>query len=73
MQRILSLSEHEALVLQNSNTDSLDGVAFFPINAWPRDIQTLVHKFEIGGTDTFRFISIWKQHALSFAPEFCIH
>ena len=57
MQRILSLSEHEALELQNSNTESLDdGLAFFPINSWPRDIRTLFHKSEIGDTDTFKFI-----------------
>ena len=56
MQRILSLSEHEALELQNSNTESVDGLAFFPINSWPRVIRTLFHKSEIGVTDTFKFI-----------------
>ena len=38
MQKILSLSEHEAQELQNSNNESLDGFAFFPINSWTREI-----------------------------------
>ena len=56
MQKILSLSEHESSELHNSNTESLDGLAFFPINSWPRDIQNLFLKCEIGDTDTFKFI-----------------
>ena len=56
MQKILSLSAHEASELHNSNTESLDGLAFFPINSWPGDIRNLFHKSEIGDTDTFKFI-----------------
>ena len=55
MQKILSLSEHEASELQNANTESLDGLAFFPINSWPRGIRNLFHKSGIGDTDTFKF------------------
>ena len=55
MQRIFSLSEHEVLDLQNSNTESFDGLAFFLINLWPRDIWTLFQKSEIGDTDNFKF------------------
>ena len=56
MQRTLPLSEHEVLELQNSNIESLDGLAFFPISSWPGDIQTLFHKTEIGDIDTFQLI-----------------
>ena len=56
MQRILFFFEHEVLELQNSNNESLDGLAFFPTNSWPRGIQTFFHKSEIGGTNTFNFI-----------------
>ena len=56
MQRTLPLSEHEVLEFQNSNIESLDGLAFFPISSWPGDIQTLFHKTEIGGIDTFQLI-----------------
>ena len=56
MQKILSLSEHEAQELQNSNIESLDGFAFFPINSWTREIWNLFHKFEIGDTDNFKLI-----------------
>ena len=74
MQRILSLSEHEALELQNSNTESLDGLAFFPINSWPRVIRTLFHKSEIGDTDTFKFILFALETTYSrFTPEFSFH
>ena len=56
MQKILSLSEHEDSELHNSNTESLDGLASFPINSSPGDIHNLFHKSEIGDTDTFKFI-----------------
>ena len=56
MQKILSFSDHEASALHTSNTESLDGLAFFPICSWPGDIQHLFHKSEIGDTDTFKFV-----------------
>ena len=56
MQKILSLSEHETSELQNSNTKSLDSLAFFPINSLPRDIQNVFYKSEIFDTDTFKFV-----------------
>ena len=56
MQKILSLSEHEAQELQNSNTESLDGFAFFPINSWAREIWNLFHKSEIDDTDNFKLM-----------------
>ena len=49
MQKILSLSEHEA-------SELFDGLVVFPTNSWPIDIQNLFHKFKIGDTDTFKFI-----------------
>ena len=65
MQRILSLSEHEALELQNSKTESLDGLAFFPINSRPRDIQILFHKSKIDDDDTFKFIVFVFENNMS--------
>ena len=56
MQKILSLSVHEASELHNPNTESPDGLAFFPINSWRGDIRNLFCKSEIGDTDTFKFI-----------------
>ena len=56
MQKILSLSDHEASALHSSNTESLDGLAFFSISSWTGYIQHLFHKSEIGDTDTFKFI-----------------
>ena len=56
MQKILSLSDHEATALHTSNTDSLDGPAFFLIFSWPGDIRHLLHKSEIGDTNTFKFV-----------------
>ena len=56
MQKILSLSEHQASELHNSNSESLDGKAFFPINSWPEDVENLFYKFETGDNDTFKFI-----------------
>ena len=35
IQKILSLSDHEATALHTSNMESLDGLAFFPIFSWP--------------------------------------
>ena len=55
-QKILSLSDHEASALHISNTESLDGLAFFPICSWPADIQHLFHKSEIGDTNTFKLV-----------------
>ena len=52
----LSLSEHEAQELQNSNTESLDGFAFFPANSWTREIWNLFHKSEISNIDNFKLI-----------------
>ena len=49
MQKILSLSEREAQELQNSNTESLDGFAFFLINSWTREIWNLLHKSKMSG------------------------
>ena len=56
MQRIPSLSDHEAAELHNCNTESLDGLAFFPINSWPADIRNLFHKSEPSDISTFKFI-----------------
>ena len=52
----MSFSEHEASELQNSSTESPDNPTFFPINSWPKDIENLFQKLEIGDTDTFKFI-----------------
>ena len=46
----------EASELYTSNTESLDGLAFFSINSWPEDIRQLFHKSEVGDTDAFKFI-----------------
>ena len=56
VQRILSLSDHEASALHTSNAEFLNGLAFFPICSWPEDILLLFHKSEIGDTDTFKFV-----------------
>ena len=56
MQKILSLSDHEASALHIFITESPDGLAFFPICSWPGDIQHLLHKSKIGDTGTFKFI-----------------
>ena len=56
MQKILSLSDHEASALHTSITEFPDGLAFFPICSWPGDIQHLLHKSKIGDTGTFKFI-----------------
>ena len=56
MQKILSFSDHEASALHASNTESLDGLAFFPICSYPGDMQHLFHKSEIGYTNTFKFV-----------------
>ena len=56
MQKILSFSNHEVSALHTSNTESLDGLSFFPICSYPGDIQHLFHKSEIGDTDTFKFV-----------------
>ena len=56
MKKILSLSEHEPSELHNSNTESHEGISFFPINSWPGDIRYLFHKSEFGDTNTFKFI-----------------
>ena len=56
MQKILSLSDHEASALHIFITESPNGLAFFPICSWPGDIQHLLHKSEIGDTSTFKFI-----------------
>ena len=63
MQKILSLSEHEAQELQNSSTGFLDGFTFFPINSQTREILNLFHKPKIGDTDTFKliFFAFWKN------------
>ena len=56
IQKILCLSDHEATLLHTSNIESLDSLAFFPIFSWPGDIRHLLHKSEIGHTDTFKFV-----------------
>ena len=56
MQKILSLYDYEASALHTSNTESLDGLAFFPICSWPGYIQHLFHKSEIGDTNTFKLV-----------------
>ena len=66
MQKILSLSDHEASELDNSNTESFDGLAFLPINSWPGDIQYLFHKSEIGDTDTFKLSSFHLETTCPF-------
>ena len=75
MQKILSLSDHEASVLHTSNTESLDGIAFFPICSWTGDIQHLSHKSETGNTDTFKFILFAFGNNMSppFTLEFSFH
>ena len=55
VQKILYLSDHEVSALHTSDTESLDGLAFFPIYSWPGDIRYLFHKSEIGNTDNLRF------------------
>ena len=56
MQKILSLFDHEVSALHTSNSESLDGLAFFPICSWSENIRHLFHKSEIGGTGTFKFV-----------------
>ena len=54
--KILPISDHEASALHISNTESLDGLAYFPICSWPGDIRHLFHKSKIGDIDTFKFV-----------------
>ena len=56
MQKILFLRDNEASGLYTSNTESFDGLAFFPICLWPGEIQHLFRKSKIGYTNTFKFV-----------------
>ena len=57
MQKILSLFDNEGSALHTSSTESLDGLAFFPICSRPGEIQHLFRKSKIGYTDTFKFLT----------------
>ena len=56
IQKILSLSKYEVQELQNFNNESLDGFAFFRKNSWTREMSNLLHRSQIGKTDTFKLI-----------------
>ena len=60
MQKIHSLSYHEASKLHNSKTESLNSLSFFPINSWPGDIPSLrKNTYGITSMSPNQNISIW--------------